>query len=115
MLFKDLYRKYKAEEARKKKALGNEVSQKTQHYLSDEASSGDRDSRYFELKELSSIYQELDQLNTQINQLKESIKILQRSHGDKGQMHFQTSLVRAFEQERHDLSMRELNEPFKAI
>lgn len=112
MLFKNIYRKYKADEARKKSITSEGKSVLTAPNSPTSSSGSERESQYFDFKQLNKVYAELESMTAQINQLKESIKILQRSDGDKGQIQFQASLVRAFEQERNDLSLRELSESY---
>jgi len=112
MLFKNSYRKYKADEARKKSTASEGQAVFTAPNSPDSSSGSERESQYFDFKQLNKIYAELENMTVQINQLKESIQILQRSDGDKGQIQFQASLVREFEHERNDLSLRELNEPY---
>ena len=110
MMFKDLYRKYKADEARKKFIFIDDQSIETAS--SSPASSSERESQYFDFDQLKKIYAELDGLTAHIDQLKKSIGVLKSNGHAQEKINYQTSLMHAFEQERNAFSLQELNEPY---
>lgn len=112
MLFKELYRKYKADEARKKFMFAENNSVETAPSSPASSSGSERESQYFDFTQLKKVYDELDGLTAHIDQLKKSICLLRKNSDAESEIYYQASLVRAFENERNAYSLQELNEPY---
>lgn len=116
MLFKSAYRQYRAQLARKKaSSVCSTESDCSDSSSARTDSSGERQSQYLDFAKVTQIQRELDNLTQHINALHRSVAQLKETGAHCFETTYQSSIARAYEIERNDLSIREFNEPFKTF